>query len=278
MKEVVAMVTVEIVVSGNEVLAGDVLDSNAHWLCKKVTGLGGRVNRIVVVRDSVDDIAIEIKSAMERESRVIFTTGGMGPTADDVTLEAVAIATNCPLELHAEALAFVKATYEDFARKGFVDHASMSPSRQKMALLPRSAEPLANRVGGAPGVVLTAAHSTIVSLPGVPAELQGIFESSLQPILQTIFGESVYLEKIAMVDCKDESVLAPLLESVSDEHTKVYIKSRAKRFGTDVTFSVTFSAAGNSKGEVEHEIESALQGAEQLLRTAGISIVISSNN
>ena len=266
------MVTVEIVVSGNEVLAGDVLDTNSNWLCKKITEIGGRINRIVIVRDIVDDIAQEIKSALSRNTRVIFTTGGMGPTADDLTLEAVAKAASRSLELSSEALAFVAAKYRDLASKGSVDDASITPARQKMAILPSGALPLANPVGAAPGVLLSVDTSTIICLPGVPSELTGIFEGSLQEELQTIFGESVYLEKVNTVDCKDESVLAPLLKLVSDKHHKVYVKSRAKRFGPDVKFRVTLSSAGTTKSEVEQEIEGAFQDLKHVLGISGISI------
>ena len=264
---------VTIIVSGNEVLAGDVLDTNANWLCKKITGLGGQVNRVVIVRDSLNDIAHEIESALASNTRVIFTTGGMGPTADDLTLEAVAKATNRPLVLNAEALSFITEKYRDLANRGAVDDAMITPARQKMATLPTGAFPLANPVGAAPGVILAVIGSNIICLPGVPAELVGIFEGSLQPELQKIFGDGIYLEKLITVDCKDESVLAPLLKLVADRYPNAYIKSRAKRFGPDVKFRVTLSSAGKTRAEVEKVISSAFNDIEQVLREAGISII-----
>lgn len=267
------MNNVAIIVSGNEVLSGDVLDTNTNWLCKKVTGIGGRVNRVVIVRDSLDDIAHEIESTLTRNTRVIFTTGGMGPTADDLTLEAVATATNRPLALNTEALAFVTEKYRELANRGSVDDAMITPSRQKMAILPTGAFPLANPVGAAPGVILSMASSSIICLPGVPTELKGIFEGSLQPELQKIFGDSVYLEKLVIVDCKDESVLAPLLKSVADRYPNVYIKSRPKRFGPDVKFRVTLSFAGKTRTEVDEVISKAFNDIEQVLRESNISII-----
>jgi nicotinamide-nucleotide amidase len=262
-----------IIVSGNEVLAGDVLDTNTNWLCKKITGLGGHVGRAVIVRDILNDIVHEIESALAKNTRVIFTTGGMGPTADDLTLEAVAKATNRPLVLNKEALAFVTEKYRELTSKGSVDNAEITPARQKMAILPTGALPLANPVGAAPGVILSLTSSTIICLPGVPTELTGIFEGSLQPELQKIFGDSVYLEKLIIVDCKDESVLAPLLKLVADRHPSVYIKSRAKRFGPDVKFRVTLSFAGKTKVEVDNAISEAFNDVEQTLNEASISIV-----
>ena len=101
------MTTVDIVAVGNELLLGDVLDTNTHWLCKRITGLGGRVRRAVMIEDDVEVIAAEIRGALARGADVVFTTGGLGPTADDMTLTAVAQALDAPLELNEEALSLV---------------------------------------------------------------------------------------------------------------------------------------------------------------------------
>ena len=84
------MITVEIIVTGNEVLLGDVLDTNTNWMCKRITAFGGRVERAVIVRDEMDAIVREVRSSLERSVRLIVTIGGMGPTWDDITVAAVA--------------------------------------------------------------------------------------------------------------------------------------------------------------------------------------------
>lgn len=266
------MATVEIVAIGNELLLGSVLDSNTNWLCKTITGVGGTVKRAVIVPDDVDAIVAELQLSLSREVDVIFTTGGLGPTADDLTLAGVAKATQNPLRLHAEALTFVKRTFKELAQKGSVKDAELTPSRQKMAILPDKARALDNLVGAAPGVVLKVNASTIICLPGVPAELKGIFEGSLQPILREIFGDSYYHEKGAVVNCGDESILAPLLKQVSDKHSGVYIKSRASAYGKDSKFRVTISVSGSSKQGVYEQLNKALEDVRQSLRDADISI------
>ena len=92
------MVTVEILAIGNELLIGDVLDTNSHWIIKKITGMGGQVNRCVILPDNLDIIATEIQAALQRKTEVIFTIGGMGPTVDDLTLQGIAQGINQPLE------------------------------------------------------------------------------------------------------------------------------------------------------------------------------------
>ena len=266
------MVAVEIIAVGNELLLGDVLDTNTNWLCKKITGLGGQVKRTAIIGDDLEAIAHEIRSALARKADVIFTTGGLGPTADDMTLEGIARATASPLELNDEALAFVKAKYEELAKKGYVEDAAMTEARRKMAFLPRGARAISNPVGAAPASVLKANSSLIISLPGVPAELKGIFEGPLQPILKEIFGESVFIEKLLVVGCRDESLLAPMLKEIAEENPKVYVKSRAKTFGPQVKFRITISMAGSDRGEVERAINKALGDLRRALDTAHIPI------
>lgn len=266
------MSIVEIIAVGNELLLGDVLDTNTNWLCKRVTGLGGEVRRAIIVGDDLEAIAGEIRSALARKAEVIFTTGGLGPTADDMTLAAVAKATDSPLALHAEASQLVKRKYQELALKGYVEDSALTDSRRKMAFLPQGARPIANPVGAAPAAILTRGASTIICLPGVPEELKGIFEGPLQPTLRKLFGESVFIEKTLIADSGDESALAPLLKGVSEANPQVYVKSRAKQFGPEVKIRVTLSMAGRDRGEVEKAIDSALEDLKGALEAAHISI------
>jgi len=276
------MVRVEIVAVGNEILLGDVLNTNTNWLCKQVTGLGGQVQHAAVVRDDVKDIACELRMCLARGAEVIFTTGGLGPTADDKTLAGVALAFDAPLELNDEALSMVQTRYRELAEQGYVKDAHLTEERRKMAFLPRGARPLHNPVGTAPGVVLEArprvkegakpCQVTVIALPGVPEEMRGIFETSLQPLLRELFGEGFYREQVVVVECGDESVLAPVVDRLARQHPRVYIKSRAKAFGPGVRLKVTFSASGNEKEEVEALLEEALADFRRELEVIGISL------
>ena len=125
------MTEAEIVAIGNELLLGDVLDTNTNWLCQQITGIGGEVTRAVMVGDDLTAIAGEIAEALEnRRPKAIFTTGGLGPTLDDLTLRAVAEATGRPIEANAQALEMVRKTYEELARRDHVKNgAMMFPAR-----------------------------------------------------------------------------------------------------------------------------------------------------
>lgn len=262
----------EIIAIGNELLLGDVLDTNTNWLCKRITGVGGQVTRAALIRDEIEAIAAEIRAALKRSPDLVITTGGLGPTGDDITLQAVAEATGRPLELHPEALALVKATYEYLTDKGYLEDATLTDARKKMAYLPRDATALGNPVGAAPASVLHMGGTILVSLPGVPEELKGIYEETLQPILKTIFADSYYEERAVIALCGDESSLAPILARVVEKHPEVYIKSRARRYGSEVRILITLSAAGDAKGEVERRIGSALETLSEDLGAAGFAV------
>jgi molybdenum cofactor synthesis domain-containing protein len=267
------MTTCEIIAVGNELLQGDVLDTNTHYLIGRITGIGGRVERAVIVRDEPDAIVRELRAAHERGTGLILTSGGLGPTRDDLTLDAVAAATGCPLLLHLQALEMVRRTYEDLAAGGVFPDAAMTPAREKMARLPRGAAALGNAAGAAPGVLMAWGGSTLVALPGVPGELKAICGTSLLPTLQRLFGRATFLERRVTVDCGDESVLAPVLERVVDRHPAVYVKSRARRLGVDMTFDITLSLSGRSTAAITGPLSAAVDDLVRALGAAGLRVL-----
>lgn len=265
------MINVEILTIGNEILLGLVPDTNSSYLCRLVRGMGGRVRRIAVLRDEIDAISEEIKGSLERGTDLIFTCGGLGPTDDDLTLAAVAKATNTGLSLNAIAQEFVENRYKELASQGFVSKAEMTESRMKMACLPEEAQPIQNPVGAAPAVIMKTARSRIVCLPGVPAELKGLIEGPLKDMLAEVFGRGSYRERELIVECGDESELAPALRKVSALHPDVYFKSRASHFGADVKFRILISASGKSDREAGEIVERAASDLTATLSEAGIN-------
>jgi nicotinamide-nucleotide amidase len=251
------MKRVEIIAVGKEILRGQTLDTNSSWLAKRITALGGAVGRIVVPDDDVAAIAQEIETSLQNNAEVIITTGGLGPTFDDLTLAGIADATASPLALHPKARAFVQRRYQEFYEKGVVDDPAITPARAKMALLPQGAEPLGNPVGTAPAVFLKTAQGVIFALPGVPKEMQAIFERIVSPRLKEILGAEVYLEEAVNTGLGDESVLGGLVERVMKKVPGTYLKSKATTFGKDVGLEVVITAAGADKEEITAKVEQA---------------------
>lgn len=253
----------EILVIGNEVLAGNVLDSNSHWLCQQVAARGAQVRRITVLRDDPEEIKDGLLGAMMRQPDLILTCGGLGPTQDDLTVAAIGQALGLPVAEDDTAYALIRDFYARLHASGDVATADMLPARAKMSQMPRGAEALPNRVGAAPGVLLTHGGVTVVSLPGVPAEMKDIFLNSLTPRLSEILHEQAYGERTIRTKVWDESILAPAVDAVAARHPRVYVKSRAQVYGSGMADFVTLAA----RAVEEAELQRLLDAAESDLRT-----------
>lgn len=160
---------------GDELLEGKV-DTNSAWMSQALDRLGWRV---VEVRHCRDDITAIIRNLDElsRLAPLVLTTGGLGPTTDDLTTEAVAQWTGLPLELHEDTWTWIQAR---FAERNL----TLPPSNIRQAYYPRGALPLQNRQGTAMGYLVEARDSAVAVFPGVPREMKGMFEQELAPVLR----------------------------------------------------------------------------------------------
>jgi len=206
---------------GYELLQGRVVDTNSAYIAKKLYVLGHQV----VVKMSVGDDKEHIIKALRTCIKVfncdtVITTGGLGPTPDDITLECIAQFLNLPLEINEEALRDIERKYRE---RGL----ELNPSRVKMAKIPKGATPLLNRVGIAPGIWLEASYSgkriTIIALPGVPREMMTMFEDHVEPRLR-IPGRHLIEASIVLKPCR-ESDIADILKEFSKRYREIYVKT-----------------------------------------------------
>lgn len=225
---VVLVATLEIICIGNELLIGKVVNTNASWIGKRATALGITVRRITVGPDEVPEIAKLIREALSRKPAFIITSGGLGPTFDDKTLNGLSEAINSKLAVDPEALEMVKAKYREYSKTRMIPEGEMTPPRVKMATLPKGTVPIVNPIGTAPGVRLDIDGTVLVALPGVPKEMEAIFEASVVPLLRKAAGDVGFFELSIYADNIMESVLAPLIDTVMHDFPEVYIKSHPK--------------------------------------------------
>jgi nicotinamide-nucleotide amidase len=207
---------------GNELLIGQTLDTNSHWVAWQFNRFGWTVQRVTQLRDSLSALQHGLGEALERRPRMLVTIGGLGPTHDDMTLRGLSLAVRRPLTLNPKALDMVRKKYEKIETP-----AHLTFHRKKMAMLPRGSEPMANPLGTAPGVLARSSRTTIVSLPGVPKEMKAIFNASIVPILRESSGSQpveVYLGFVGIV----ESALAPTLREVQSRFPGLYFKSHPR--------------------------------------------------
>lgn len=242
---------------GNELLIGKVINTNLAWLGRKLTLLGYNVRRGLILSDDIEDIEWGFRTALGSNAKVIVSTGGLGPTFDDKTLEGVAAALDEKLVLNEKSLEEIRKKYE---RIGL----SLNPARIKMARIPESGNPLYNPVGTAPGVYIIKSDKHIFVLPGVPKEMKAIFETQVEKILKEIGPKIFFIEKTFTSIGIPESELALFTNRLVREEPSVYIKSHPKCVesrGPIIEFHVT--ASSRNRREAEEKVERVV---EKLMR------------
>ncbi|MFW9964709.1 MAG: competence/damage-inducible protein A [Candidatus Sifarchaeia archaeon] len=255
------VLSIGIIAIGNELLDGVVLDTNSNWMELRLVARGVKIKRLVSVRDEIEEIGKALEFTREA-CDVIITTGGLGPTHDDKTLAAIAQALGRKIVENQNAAMIVKRQYETLYEKGIVAAPDFTEVRRKMALFPEGAIALDNRVGGAPGVMIQEGDTTIFCLPGVPMELKFIFEDTVIPWIEENTAQKFY-EQIVEFQMRDESVLAPAIDSVMNKIPNVYIKSMPKPYGTSKRIRIWISARGDDDSELKKLVQKAISGLEK---------------
>ncbi|MHA6621549.1 competence/damage-inducible protein A [Pseudonocardia sp. DLS-67] len=168
-----------VVVTGSELLTGAISDRNGPWLSRELTGLGFEVAYVQLVGDRPGDLARALDLAVEEGCELVVTSGGLGPTADDLTGEVVAAFAGAPLELDEAMYERIAAILAGFAARTGFGGSALDAANRKQAMVPRGATAL-NPVGTAPGLVVSRPGGPpVVVLPGPPRELQGMWPAAL---------------------------------------------------------------------------------------------------
>jgi nicotinamide-nucleotide amidase len=170
------MASAEIITIGTEILLGEIVDTNARAIARNLRDIGVDLYRKTTVGDNTTRIAQAVQQAMER-CDIIITTGGLGPTVDDPTREAVALAMGVETEFRPELWDQIQARFKRFNR-----HPTENNKRQ--AYVPCNATAVENPVGTAPAFIVETGNHAIISLPGVPREMEYLMENAILPYLR----------------------------------------------------------------------------------------------
>lgn len=194
--------SVELICVGTELLLGDILNSNAQYLAQEFAKLGIPHYYQSVVGDNISRIHQVIDLACQRSSILVFT-GGLGPTPDDLTTEAIASYFNTPLVEDPEVLKDIQDKFNSIGRV-------MSPSNRKQALIPRGANVLSNPSGTAPGMIWQPrSNLSILTFPGVPSEMKRMWHETAVPFLkQQGWGKEIIYSRLMKFRGIGESALA----------------------------------------------------------------------
>lgn len=192
MRERFFMPSAEIITIGTEILLGEIVDTNTRYIARTLRGMGVDLYRTITIGDNVERIAEAIRHSMDR-AEIVITTGGLGPTVDDPTREAVAKAIGVETEFREDLWQQVVAVISRYGRKP-------SENQKRQAYVPRGAIGIPNPVGTAPCFIVETERNAVISLPGVPNEMEHILHESVIPYLQTRFDLDEII-KIRILHC-----------------------------------------------------------------------------
>jgi nicotinamide-nucleotide amidase len=204
---------------GNELLSGETVDTNTSYLSGELAAMGVSVVRGCTVRDEVFDIAEAMENAAGR-SDIVLVTGGLGPTEDDVTRDALARFLGVELQLHEGFLADIRGFFE---RRGV----KMAESNIRQAYLPAGAEGLGNSVGTAPGIAAQREGRKFFCMPGVPSEMRTMFAEHVAGRIRSCCGGHVVVRKKVMCFGLGESTIADRLGDMMSRGRNPEINSTA---------------------------------------------------
>jgi nicotinamide-nucleotide amidase len=200
----------EVLTIGDELLRGEIVDSNKSFLSDRLLSLDIETRFHVSVRDDPEDMAEAFRRARER-SEIVLVSGGLGPTRDDLTIEVLARTFGRKLVLHEPSLAAMRAFFERFGR-------SMAKINEKQAWFPESAEVLPNPIGTAPGTMLREGGTLFFCMPGVPRELYRMMDEQVLPrIAAARRGGPVVRSRLLRTFGMGESNLDELLADVATD-------------------------------------------------------------
>ncbi len=235
----------EIISIGSELLNGKVVNTNAQYLSQSLSSLGIEVSQLVSVGDRENDIKKALSGALSR-SNIVILTGGLGPTKDDITKDAVC--SLLEIDMHIDQLSLSKIE-NYFAKKG----EKMAENNIRQARVPQGSVVLKNDVGLAPGCLLKSGNQCIILLPGVPYEMRSMFENSVKPFLRNMTGFSA-AAKTVNVFGMSESLIAQALDDVISKG-KPSVATYAGGGKTDIVVSAQNEDVKEAIREVDITVE-----------------------
>jgi nicotinamide-nucleotide amidase len=278
-----ATVNAEIVAIGSELLLGQIVDTNSAWMAQRLAEIGVNLFYKTIVGDNAGRMREIISRALER-SDVVITSGGIGPTEDDLTREIVAEVTGRKLVLDPQLLQQIE---ERFRKRGFI----MTPNNEKQAYIPAGSIPVENPNGTAPSFIVEEPRGVIISLPGVPFEMRWLFENRVIPYLREKFDlREMIVSRVLKIAEVGESSVDDRIGHLIRNSTNPTVGVLAHPGQVDVRISVktdSLEKAYELIGPVEQEVREAFthhvfaldretmeDAVGKLLRAKGVTIAV----
>lgn len=253
---------IEIFAIGTELAIGQIQDTNSSWLAQEITLLGGRPRRLTVLSDDPDEILAALRDSVVRGTELILVTGGLGPTPDDLTVDALCHLAGVHAEPHEPTIA------DYISRRGYRGREELSPNLMKMATVPQGAKVYPNPAGWAPCIEVELGGTTVLSMPGPPREVKGVFEEHVRQILSQRIGAKCATRRV-WTDMY-ESEMSPHLQEVMAELPGTYLKGYvALRSAEREAMPVDIIAHGRDEAGAADILERATNRLRELVLEAG---------
>ncbi|RLD30010.1 MAG: competence/damage-inducible protein A [Bacteroidetes bacterium] len=199
----------EIITIGDEILIGQIVDTNSAFIAKELNKIGISVFQITSVQDDKKHILKSLKEAQDNVD-IIIVTGGLGPTKDDITKHTIAEYFSDTLVQNKDVLKNIETLWEKYIKQ------PLSQINKDQALIPSKSKPLMNRFGSAPGMWIEQQNKTFISLPGVPFEMKALMQNEVLPRLKDKYELPFILHKTLLTYGLGESMLAAKIETWED--------------------------------------------------------------
>jgi molybdenum cofactor synthesis domain-containing protein len=262
---------VEVVSTGDEILFGRIVDTNSAWIARRAAELGARLRRVTSVGDDLDEISEVLREVVGRGPDLILFTGGLGPSEDDLTVEAIGLTLGRDVVFDQGAVERIRRRYEERGIRS-------TARGERMARVVDGSRALENLVGMATGMELVEGGSTIMTFPGVPSEMKAMFNAYAAPLIEggttSRFAANTVVARVVFRD------FFPVYRRMQVDYPDVYIKNAAtppeapeERLRVkDITVDVVVE--GGSREESEGVLEEVLAEFDRRLGEVGGRLIL----
>ena len=242
----------QLLMTGNELMTGITIDSNSAFIAEQLHGIGITVQKKVTVGDALQDLNDEIHQACQHCDLLIIN-GGLGPTDDDLTAQALAAASGQQLQQHPQALQHI---HNWCSKRGI----SANLANLKQALLPQSASIIHNRIGSAVGIKMSIGQCLVLCTPGVPSEMHAMLTEEILPLLQAHFPESHsnFVKRLQVFGMGESTIQQKVHDNITDWPRKIELGFRAGFPTLEVKLTVKSRSDLSLRDQYENKLRQLL--------------------
>jgi len=260
-----SQICIEIFAIGDELCYGRIYDVNSFWIAEQATQLGAKVQRITCIPDDLDIICNSVKEALNRNPIFVILTGGLGPTSDDLTIEALSKLLKLEMVTSREIL-------KAMAERRNVPVKQLQPNLVRMARSLSGAECLPNPLGWAPVTIIKKGDTVIAALPGPPKETKACFTEYLA---KRIREKTSYESESKRIFVKMyESQVSPITDEIMKKMPGTYLKPLVSEFQVDKGLPVDIIAFAENREACQKKIEKIVKRLEELVTQKGGSVIL----